>query len=85
MIRVLLNLVRDYQQKNSLVMPTEWIETFSFLLENRSEDKFLLAEMLSLPSEKYVGEQMDVIDVVAIHAAREFAITEIAKHLEKLF
>lgn len=85
MLRVLLNLVRDQQQNNPLIMPTEWVKTFNLFLNNISGDKFLLAEMLTLPSEKYIGEQMEVIDVDAIFIAREFAITELAKQLEKVF
>jgi aminopeptidase N len=41
--------------------------------------------MISIPSEKYIGEQMEVIDVDAIHAVREFVMTEIAKQLQSLF
>lgn len=85
MLRVLLNLIRDYQQNNSLVLPTEWIDIFTYLLNNIGDDKYLLSIMLSLPSERYIGEQMEVVDVVAIHAAREFALTEIAKHLQTTF
>lgn len=85
MLRVLLNLVRDYQQNNPLSLPQSWIDTFSYLLKADYKDLFLLTEMLALPSEKYIAEQMEVVDVVAIHAVREFAIVTIAQELESLF
>lgn len=83
-LRICLNLIRDHQQQNSLKLPEEFIEMYRHILQQPIEDKFLLAEMLLIPSEKYIGEQMDTIDVVSIHVVREFVITQIAQHLEDL-
>jgi aminopeptidase N len=47
-------------------------------LEHQQENKWLLAEQLTLPSEHYLADQMAVVDVDAIHAAREFLLGEIA-------
>ena len=58
---------------------------YKYILHHDREDAFLLAEMIILPSEKYIGEQMETIDVDAIHAVREFIIKEIAKKLNRLF
>lgn len=85
MLRVLLNLARDYSQGNPLTLGPELPESFRYLMQHENEDKYLLAEMLTIPSEKYVGEQMEVIDVTAIHAAREFVVLELAKQLENEF
>lgn len=85
MLRTLLNLVRDYQQHNPLHMPAEWFDVYRYHLQSDLADKFLLAELLSVPSERYIGEQMKIIDVNAIHAAREFAIVELAKTLQTDF
>lgn len=82
-VRTLLHLVRDHQQGKALVLPADWLDTFAYLLDHEPHDKFFLTEILSLPSENYIGEQMDVIDVDAIHAAREFALTNITIFLEK--
>jgi len=41
--------------------------------------------MLTLPSEKYIAEHMSVIDVDAIHAAREFVLLQIANQLQDVF
>jgi aminopeptidase N len=83
-MRVLLKLVTDYQHDISLALPHEWITMYAHILQQQQDDHFMLAEMLTLPSEKYMGEQMEVIDVDAIHVAREFALAELAKQLEAL-
>lgn len=82
-LRVILNLVRDYQQQKSLTMPAGLIEVFEHILTHDLDDKFFLSELLTLPSEKYIGEQMAIVNVNAIHAAREFLLTSIAKQLQK--
>jgi aminopeptidase N len=83
-LRVLLKLVNDYQQGKDLILPAELVENIEYILEHDHQDQFLLAEMLLLPSEKYVGEQMAVVDVDAIHAAREFVLNELANELQGL-
>lgn len=84
-IRVLLNLVKDYQQNKSLHLPREFIDMYAYVLQHDKDDNFMLAEMLYFPSEKYIGEHMEVIDVDGIHAAREYVLTELATALEPLW
>jgi len=48
-----------------------FIQAFGRVLADETADKSLLALMLTLPSESYLGEQMARIDVDAIHQARE--------------
>ena len=84
-LRVLLSLVKDIQQHKSLIAPEELISTFHALLSADKVDHYFLAEMLLLPSEKYIGEQMQVVDVDAIYTAREFVIQTIAEKLHNLF
>ena len=50
------------------------IAAFQHVLLTQHEDKLLLVEMLTLPSEKYLSEQMQIIDPEAIHAAREYLL-----------
>lgn len=83
-IRLLLNMIKDQQHDKPLHLPREYIEMFDYVLRHDHDDNFLLAEMLTLPSEKYIGEQMEVVDVNAIHTAREFVIAEMAKALQSL-
>jgi len=88
MMRVMQRLIREHQQHATLKVPAQLIEMFQYLLEsalqNGQQDYFLLAEKLTLPSEKYIAEQMEVIDVDAIHAAHEFMMQTLAQQLESL-
>jgi aminopeptidase N len=64
-INVLLKLISAHQKGENLTAPANFIEAFQYVLRTQQEDKWLLAEMLTLPSEKYLAEQMAVIDVEA--------------------
>lgn len=83
LLKLLLAQVKEHQQGRDLHVPDECIDLLAYLLNDHSDNPFLLAEMLTLPTESYIGEQMDVVDVDAIHAAREFLITTIAKKLHQ--
>ena len=84
-LRTLLALVDDSRQGKTLQVPPELIAMYEHLLQQHTNDRFLLAEMLHLPSEKYIGEQMPIIDVDAIHTVREFVLREIANKLQGIF
>lgn len=86
LLRVLLGLIKDFQQKKPLVVTDELIATYHALLSsNHISDHYFLAEMLIMPSEKYIGEQLQEVDVDAIHVAREFVLQTVAAKLHDLF
>ncbi len=64
--RLLLTLVADSEAE----IPARFFEAFRRALLDPSSDRALLAEVLTLPSESYLGDQMDVVDVDGIHHAR---------------
>lgn len=82
-MKLILRLIQDFQKGEKLHLPDDFIDGYIYLLQTL-EDKLLLAEMLILPSEKYIAEQMKIVDVDAIHAVREFMLFEIAKQLKNL-
>jgi aminopeptidase N len=84
-INTLLGLIADFQTGRQFKHPTAFIAAFQHVLRTSQDDKLLLAEMLTLPSEKYLAEQMTVIDPDAIHAAREFLLQEISEATQDLF
>jgi aminopeptidase N len=55
------------------------VEAFRALLLDETSDPALIAEALTLPDEDYLGQQMQVIDVDGIHAARQFVKTGLAQ------
>jgi aminopeptidase N len=61
--------------------PQAFIDAFAAALRDPDADPALLAEVLALPSESYLGDQMDVVDVEGIHRAREALMAQIASAL----
>ena len=57
------------------------IDAFHALLIDQKTDPALIAEALILPDEDYLAQQMEVIDVDGIHAARQFVRSELADAL----
>jgi aminopeptidase N len=65
--RLLLAIVDD----PGLSVPDPFVAAFRRALNDPKADRALLAEVLALPSESYLGDQMTVVDVDGIHRARE--------------
>ncbi|MBK1649118.1 aminopeptidase N [Rhabdochromatium marinum] len=59
-------------------VPPAFLEAFATALRDPQADPALLAEVLALPSESYLGDQMEVVDVEGIHQARETLMVSIA-------
>lgn len=83
-LNCLLNLVKNFQQRASFDSVDDFIATFKFIAASDEQDKLLLAKMLILPSEKYISAQMAVIDVDAVHAAREHLMQQVALGAKEL-
>ncbi|HID82543.1 MAG TPA: aminopeptidase N [Chromatiales bacterium] len=81
--KVLLKIIKRIQQGKDLSPSPYLLDAYTRLLEDQSADPALLAEALTLPSEVYLAEQMNVIDVDAIHQAREFLRVILAKNLQQ--
>ena len=85
-IRVVLEQIKRFQQKKPLELSVDLLEAFRNILEQSSKNEpALLAQTLSFPPESYLGEIMDVIDVVAIHETRKFLRKQLAKKLQHQF
>jgi len=73
MVKTILSLMEEARAERPLSLsPT--VEKFvrGALDPRRQGDEALLAQLLTLPAEDYLAEQVTEIDVDAIHAAREF-------------
>ena len=76
------------EQSADIAVDQRLISAFASVLDQAiaagkdpSFDRAMVAEMLILPSESYLAELMDVVDVDAIHQARERVRLEIATRL----
>ncbi|MDT8428203.1 MAG: aminopeptidase N [Pseudomonadales bacterium] len=92
-LRVMLPLLQDYREKRSLQLDAGLLQAFTDILEEALQrvddkegyDQAVTAQLLSLPTEAYLGELSDSIDVEAIHAVRKFLIQALAGRLEQQF
>ncbi|APZ42210.1 aminopeptidase N [Acidihalobacter ferrooxydans] len=80
--RVLLGLIADIQAGREPALPERFLTAFAAVLTDAGLEAAVKAEMLMLPSENWLAEQMDVIDPDAIHAARSYARRALAGELE---
>lgn len=69
----LLGVVAELREGRDPELPAELIQATARALEDGDTDPALIAELLRLPSENYLAEQMEVADIEGIHRAREFA------------
>ncbi|WP_069384631.1 aminopeptidase N [Halomonas caseinilytica] len=79
------DLIAAHRNGVEKVMDGRVIEAFRTLLSGDTDDKAVLAEMLTLPSEAYIAEQQPLVDVDAIHAARQFVKQSLARTLRDEF
>ncbi|MGB5408580.1 MAG: aminopeptidase N C-terminal domain-containing protein, partial [Thiogranum sp.] len=69
------------QQGGVLSLDDSFIHAFQATLEHSDLDPALITQALTLPSESYLADQLDSVDVDAIHTAREFVRKQLAKQL----
>ena len=79
--KILMQMVADHNSGSAMNLPDEFINAFRSALLNDARDKALSSEILTLPSASYIGEQMEIIDVDGIHAARESMKQQLAEAL----
>ncbi len=80
--RSVLEMVAHRRQDRPMQVPQGVVDAFEAALADESADKSLLAEMLHPPSESYLGDQMETVDVEGIHAAREAFLHHLASALK---
>ncbi|MDZ7804093.1 aminopeptidase N [Thiohalophilus sp.] len=81
-MNILLRLIEQYQQKKPLTLDESFILAFRKTLLNADLDKALIAQALSLPSEGYIADQCEVVDVEAIFEVRHFMRQTLAFELK---
>ncbi len=81
--QIILTLVADVQQGRELQLPDILVDALQQVLAQDWQDLSYFALLLSLPTETYLAELMAVVDVVAIHTAREFVRRSLAEALQQ--
>jgi len=82
---IIFGLIDALKQGQALTLPDILSASFKTILEQSWTDLSYLACLLSLPSANYLAEQMSVVDVVAIHQARDFVKRSLAEQLTEQF
>jgi aminopeptidase N len=78
-LEILLRAISARQSGSAPAFPGSFVAAFARVLADGPTDPAFAAEALSLPSEGYVAEQMEVVDPDAIHAVR----VELRRHLAR--
>jgi aminopeptidase N len=76
-----LRVLDSLMENPGCALPSGYVEAMRMALTSSHDDRELLAEVLTLPSESYIGDQMEIVDVDAIHAARNGLMRRIAQDL----
>ncbi len=84
-INTLLELVERLQNGAALTLGDDFVEPFRATLEHTRLDPALITQALTLPSESYLADQCETVDVDAIYQAREFVRNALADRLQESF
>ena len=80
-VQVLEELIAAHCAGRLLAFATELTDAYRELLEQPELDAAMVAHILTLPGESYLSELAEVIEVEAIHQARQFARRQLAATL----
>ncbi|HXP96723.1 MAG TPA: aminopeptidase N [Telmatospirillum sp.] len=81
----LLDLMAAWRRGEPLTADPDLLDALRRTLVDSDGDQAFAALALSLPSEASLADEMGVVDVEAIHAARDYLRTEIGRRLEPEF
>jgi aminopeptidase N len=80
-VQVMSGLIVDYQDGTELAVNPLLIDAYRKVLEQSWDDLSYFSLLMTLPSELYLTEQMRVVNVEAIHHAREAVAKALAEQL----
>lgn len=83
--KYLVSNVRALHKNQALSLPSIFIDGFKSVLVSETLDPSLVADMFTFTSENGSRELFEVVDIDAIHEARDFMLQEIATQLHELF
>ena len=83
--QVIFSLIDAIQNNRPLNLDTAVIDAYRSLLTTEIDDLSYQALLLALPEESYISGQMAVIDVDAVHQARQFVKKTLAEQCQQAF
>ena len=82
-VQVIFGLIANLQNQQPLQLTPVLLEAWRNTLQAETTDLSYQAMLLSLPDESYLAGLMTIIDVDAIHQAREFVRKTLAQELQR--
>lgn len=70
---------------NPLILPSEWVATWRYLLEDKTINPRLLAKILTIPTINTLSKESNCPNLEWVAKVRDFVITELAKQLNRSF
>jgi aminopeptidase N len=83
--KYLVSNVKALQSGKEMSLPSIFIDGFKSVLVSETLDPSLVADMFAFTSENGARELFDLVDIDAIHNARDFMLKQIAEELHELF
>jgi aminopeptidase N len=80
-VALLLDMIAAIQKGEDPIPDSAFIDAVEKVLNGDALDKAFMAQMITLPGEEYLGNQMKEVDVDAVHQARETLRKTIAERL----
>ncbi|MCK5542426.1 MAG: aminopeptidase N [Desulfobacterales bacterium] len=80
----IIKLTNNYDDIDQYKISSHLLYAFKSLLENSDSNKAFIAKALSLPSENEIAEKFDIVDVDAIHTARNYLKQNLAIEFKDL-
>ncbi len=84
-IQILMAQIKAYADNKPMPEPHALTKALSQAMQDTQIDKALLSMMLTLPSESYLADQCEMVEVDAIYQARLFTRRHIAQQLQQQF
>ena len=82
-LRIILRGIEAVQSGRSLELPRAFLDAVARVLLEAANDPAFASEMLALPPESYIAEQMRTVDPDAIHAVRNEIRRRLAAELKE--
>lgn len=83
--KLMLGMLQDLSEGKEISLHAGYIEAFGAILHDTHLDKALKARALSLPSEDFLAQYVEPIDIDGIHLVREFVKQTLAEEYQKDF
>jgi aminopeptidase N len=84
-LTVILSLIETLRAGDAPALPSSFLDAFGRVLGDWEGDRALIAESLSLPTESYIADQLDEVDVDVIHEVRQMVRRTLAWELQERF